>query len=122
MKRILIVDDEPILLETVARCLEEEGFYVIKAGDGLKALQKIEEEGLPDLIVTDWIMPIMGGSELISAIMVMPDPPLVIVVSGGASNATKQPEHALQMGAKEVIIKPISGFVLARKIKALLEA
>jgi CheY-like chemotaxis protein len=61
---ILVVDDEPAVRRIAARSLEGGGFYAIQASDGAHALELIERFGLPSLILTDVMMPGMGGPEL----------------------------------------------------------
>ncbi|MEO6057071.1 MAG: response regulator [Gemmatimonadales bacterium] len=61
---VLVVDDEPDVRVVVARSLESGGHRVFQASDGLKALELIERQGPPHLVLTDLIMPGMGGIEL----------------------------------------------------------
>lgn len=61
---VLVVDDEPAVLSVVARCLEQEGFHVRQARDGGEALTAIDGHGPPDLVVTDLMMPGIGGTAL----------------------------------------------------------
>ncbi|PTL81477.1 response regulator [Vitiosangium sp. GDMCC 1.1324] len=63
MSTILLVDDEPDLLDLYTDVLEVIGYQVIHAHDGLEALEKARQQR-PDLIVTDWMMPHMDGVEL----------------------------------------------------------
>jgi CheY-like chemotaxis protein len=82
----LVVDDSMLIRYTVCRFLEERGFQVESATNGLEALQ-ILERVLPELIVTDMQMPKMSGSELISALKKNPQTANIpiIVVAGRAS-------------------------------------
>lgn len=66
-KTILVVDDEWAIVETLCEVLEDEGFRCLGAGDGLEALQLAERE-CPDLVITDVMMPIMDGHELVQAL------------------------------------------------------
>jgi CheY-like chemotaxis protein len=65
--RILVVDDEKFLVELLADLLEDEGYVVERAHDGAQALQMIESD-LPDLVLTDVMMPRMNGTELLAAV------------------------------------------------------
>jgi CheY-like chemotaxis protein len=67
MKRILLVEDETVIALAAAMVLEDAGFAVIVAGDGLVGLAKAKSES-PDLIVTDYMMPRMDGLALIHAL------------------------------------------------------
>ncbi|TME02447.1 MAG: response regulator, partial [Chloroflexi bacterium] len=62
-RKILIVDDESVLVETIAYNLEQAGYQVITAGDGTSALQAAYRE-LPDLIILDIMLPEMDGLEV----------------------------------------------------------
>ena len=61
---VLVVDDEPGLLENVARMLQDAGYRVSRAAHGAQALEVIQRQGVPDLVLTDLLMPEMGGIEL----------------------------------------------------------
>ncbi|WP_218573007.1 response regulator [Pseudomonas sp. gcc21] len=78
---ILLVDDEPSILFTLAILLEEEGYRVLSADHGRDALDQLAEER-PDLIITDYMMPYLTGAELISAVRAEPkyaDIPVLIM-------------------------------------------
>ena len=63
MTTILVVDDEYLIADILGYALEDEGFMVVKAGHGQKGLEVLERER-PDLITTDFMMPVMNGGEL----------------------------------------------------------
>ena len=67
MKTILLVDDEYSIIEVLAYLLEEEGFAVLTASNGRAALDRAAEK-VPDLVVTDQMMPVMTGAELLAAL------------------------------------------------------
>ncbi|QJD60910.1 response regulator [Pseudomonas sp. gcc21] len=78
---MLLVDDEPSILFTLAILLEEEGYRVLSADHGRDALDQLAEER-PDLIITDYMMPYLTGAELISAVRAEPkyaDIPVLIM-------------------------------------------
>lgn len=69
MARILVVDDEDVLLDMIASLLEELGYHPLKATNGRQALVRLAAEPEPPaLIITDVMMPQMGGAELVRAI------------------------------------------------------
>jgi CheY-like chemotaxis protein len=82
----LVVDDSMLIRYTVCRFLEERGFTVESATNGVEALQILERVH-PDLIVTDMQMPKMSGSELITALKKNPETAAIpiIIVAGRAS-------------------------------------
>jgi CheY-like chemotaxis protein len=91
----LVVDDSMLIRYTVCRFLEERGFAVESATNGLEALQILERVH-PDLIVTDMQMPKMSGSELITALKKNPDTAKipVIIVAGRASGFDEREKRA----------------------------
>jgi CheY-like chemotaxis protein len=90
----LVVDDSMVIRHTICRFLEDRGFAVESASNGVEALEVLSRVR-PGLVITDMQMPGMGGSELISAIKNKPDTagiPIVIVTgrsSGFDSNETR---------------------------------
>ena len=91
----LVVDDSMLIRYTVCRFLEERGFAVESATNGLEALQ-ILERVRPDLIVTDMQMPKMSGTELITAVRKNPETASIpiIIVAGRASGFDEQEKRA----------------------------
>ena len=91
----LVVDDSMLIRYTVCRFLEGRGFAVESATNGVEALQ-ILEGILPDLIVTDMLMPKMSGSELITALKKKPETANIpiIIVAGRASGFDEQEKRA----------------------------
>jgi CheY-like chemotaxis protein len=88
----LVVDDSMLIRYTVSRLLEEDGFTVESAGNGVEALE-ILNRVRPDLIVTDLQMPKMSGRELIAAIKSKPEAaqiPIIIIAS--RSSESKEAE------------------------------
>jgi len=80
---VLLVDDEASILKMATRALEADGFEVIPAGDGAEALAVLSQRGSEiDLVITDMVMPIIGGRGVIEASLAMEDGPRVMAVSG----------------------------------------
>ena len=110
----LVVDDSMLIRHTVCRFLEQRGFSVASATNGLEAME-ILSNVLPDLIVTDLMMPKMTGSELISAVKANPRMSHipVVVLAGRRSASEMKPEGR----ADYVIFKDID--IEEQLIKAL---
>jgi CheY-like chemotaxis protein len=91
----LVVDDSMLIRYTVCRSLEERGFQVESATNGLEALQ-ILSRVKPDLIVTDMQMPKMSGTELITALKKNPETAKIpiIIVAGRASGFDENEKRA----------------------------
>ncbi len=91
---VLVVDDEPAVLSVVARCLEQEGFHVLQARDGGDALTTIDGHGPPDLVLTDLMMPGIGGAALARRLKEQwPDLPVLFM--SGFSSGELQRQDAL---------------------------
>jgi CheY-like chemotaxis protein len=96
--RILVVDDEPAQRFLLRRIFERAGHEVADAGDGAAALRAVRESA-PDLVVTDMMMPVMGGSELIRQLHCEP-------ATAGIPILAASGDPHLAVGADAVIPKP----------------
>ncbi len=114
--RILVVDDEPKLLELVRWILERNDFEVIEAQSGREALEKIQEH-IPSLVLLDVMMPDMNGFETLREIRKLSNVP-VIMLTVQASETDKV--HGLELGADDYITKPFSHRELVSRIRAVL--
>jgi two-component system, OmpR family, KDP operon response regulator KdpE len=83
VKTILLVDDEYAMIEVLGALLEEEGYALLFAANGLEALEILREK-TPDLVVTDLMMPAMSGAELFRAMKKHPpsrEVPVILMTS-----------------------------------------
>lgn len=118
MKRILVAEDNRLILETVARSLSREGYEIIKADDGKDCMSKMEGNQI-DLIITDLYMPNLNGLELISLLhkdINFHTPIMVLSVAGAEENVMK----AFDLGADDFMVKPFSLNELNVRVKKLL--
>lgn len=101
--RLLVVDDEPDLLASYEIILAAEGFEVCTASNGKAALEKV---GVfrPDVIVTDWMMPLMDGVELITRLRGRPDTGRIPIIMTSAAGDWGRHGCAL---ANEFLRKPV---------------
>jgi len=84
MTTVLVVDDEPDMLLLLRMTFEAAGYTVIEAANGAAALRAIEEGPAPDLVITDLMMPVMDGRELIGRLRGDPrtaDTPVMVVTA-----------------------------------------
>ena len=103
--RLLVVEDEPLLRITMADALRKEGWTVDVAEDGVKAVSLFEQH-LHDLVLTDLVMPRMGGLELLKRIKVsQPETTVVIITAHGTVDRAVE---AMREGAADFIAKPFS--------------
>lgn len=115
-QKILLVDDEKDIIEFLEYNLVQEGYDVISANDGLKALEKLADK--PDLIVLDVLMPKMNGYEVCAKIRENEAYKNIPVLFLTAKVSEMDEVHGLSIGADDYITKPISPKKLIARIKA----
>ena len=117
--KILLVDDEPDILEIVGFNLANEGYTIITAENGLEAVKKAKKEK-PHLIVLDVMMPEMDGIEACEHIRQIPELKDVIITFLTARGEDYSQLAGFDAAADDYITKPIKPKVLVSKVKALL--
>ena len=107
MATILVVDDNDLVREALALLLARSGHGVLEAADGQEALLLIKTN-VPDLIVTDILMPEMAGFEMIEEVRkVAPDLKIIAMTGGTPIGPDDLLQHAARLGADEIVAKPI---------------
>jgi len=115
MARILIVDDQEMMRDSLAQTLARDGHEVVAAGDGTVAVQRLQTGQRFDLLITDLRMPKMTGTELLAeAKKLRPDLPVVVMT---AFATVQTAVEAMKLGAYDYIQKPFE----ADEIKMLVE-
>ncbi|HEX6999642.1 MAG TPA: response regulator transcription factor [Gammaproteobacteria bacterium] len=114
--KILLVDDDLDLLAVTAFALQQAGFLVVKATDGVQALQLFEQEE-PDLAVLDVNMPRMNGFDLAKRLRERSRLPILMLT---VRSEEEDVVRALSFGADDYLTKPFSPRILIARIKALL--
>ena len=117
--KILLVDDEPDILEIVGYNLSNEGYQVITAENGLEGVKKAKKER-PHLIILDVMMPEMDGIEACEIIRKNPDLKDILITFLTARGEDYSQVAGFDAGADDYITKPIKPKVLVSKVKALL--
>jgi two-component system cell cycle sensor histidine kinase/response regulator CckA len=118
--RLLVVDDEEAVRWVVSRTLEAEGYEVTQAGNGQEALEALARNGRVDAVLTDVVMPRLGGRELVERLAAeYPDLP-VIWMSGYPRDAAFG--DAMPNGVHPFLQKPIPPDVLVRTVEGVLGA
>jgi len=117
--KILLVDDEPDILEIVGYNLSLEGYKIITAKNGAEGVKKAKKEK-PQLIILDVMMPEMDGIEACERIRKMPELNDVIITFLTARGEDYSQVAGFDAGAYDYITKPIKPKVLVSKVKALL--
>jgi two-component system, OmpR family, alkaline phosphatase synthesis response regulator PhoP len=118
-KSILIVDDEPDIIRMLKYNLEKEGFAVLMANDGLKALD-VAAANLPDLIVLDVMMPKLDGWEVVRRLKRDEKTAHIPVIFLTAKASEMDEVVGLELGADDYIVKPISPRKLIARINSRL--
>jgi DNA-binding response OmpR family regulator len=117
MQQILIVDDEPAIVATVRERLEREGFAVLAAESGERALALLDE-GRPDLLLLDVGLPGIDGFELLRRVRARGlDLPVILLTARGDE---VDRVVGLELGADDYVVKPFSARELAARARALL--
>ena len=117
--KILLVDDEPDIIEIIKFNLEKKGYHVFTASDGLEAI-KIAEKIIPHLIIMDVMMPNMDGIEACEQLRKDSKYSNTIIMFLSARGEDFSYVAAFEAGADDYVTKPIKPKVLVSKVKALL--
>jgi DNA-binding response OmpR family regulator len=116
MATVLIVDDEPIVREVVARYLERDGHTTLEADDGERARLLLEQRA-PDLVVLDVMLPGVDGLELCRWIRSRSDLPVILLTARGEE---ADRIVGLELGADDYVTKPFSPRELAARVRTVL--
>jgi DNA-binding response OmpR family regulator len=114
--RVLVVDDEPPIVQMLKVALSYEGFEVTVARDGLEVIQKASTTK-PDLLILDWMMPNMDGIEVTRKLRAAGDVGILMLT---AKADDEDQVMGLESGADDYLIKPFTLPVLLARIKAIL--
>ncbi|MFI4987551.1 MAG: diguanylate cyclase domain-containing protein, partial [Alphaproteobacteria bacterium] len=118
---ILIVDDDATLRFLMRETLEQDGFAVIEAGDGIEALEAYQESR-PAMLISDVVMPRMDGFELCRELRKRPEATYVPVLMATGLDDIESIESAYQAGATDFIVKPINWLILSHRVRYMLRA
>ncbi len=126
-EKILIVDDDPDILDALTMILEAKGYRVVSARDGLEGLANLKAEN-PDLLILDLLMPKMDGFAVLKELQdprwsEFKDTPILILTSvrEEASRRRYELETGLTLDADDYVEKPASPNVLVGKIEKLIK-
>ena len=117
MAKVLIVDDDPKLLNMLRRTLMYEGFQVTTAPDGNAALAEIQAHR-PDVIVLDWMMPGLDGIGVMKHLRAANDKTLILMLT--ARDTVENRVDGLESGADDYLVKPFAPAELIARVHALL--
>ena len=114
---VLLVEDEPAQREILRYNLEAEGFQVVAASNGEEAMERVAE-GLPDLILLDWMMPHVSGLEVCRRIRARPETRGIPILMLSARSEEVDKVRGLETGADDYVIKPYSVAELMARLRA----
>jgi DNA-binding response OmpR family regulator len=114
--RILIVDDEPLLVKGLKYSLEQDGYLIESASDGREALNKYENQKY-DLIILDLMLPEIDGLEVCQRIREKSDTPIIMLTAKGED---MNKILGLEYGADDYMTKPFNILELKARVKAIL--
>ncbi len=117
MNKILIVDDDKNIRELIRVFLQNEGFEIYEANDGVDALKKLETLKV-DLVILDIMMPNMDGWQLCRELREYYEFPLLMLTAKGE---TSQKIKGFQLGTDDYLVKPFEPMELVMRVKALLK-
>ncbi|MGS2779960.1 response regulator transcription factor [Robertmurraya sp. GLU-23] len=116
MTKILVVDDEKVILEVLEAYFEKESWEISFATNGIEALKKVKDES-PDLIVLDLMLPDISGEEVCRLVRKESDIPIIMLT---AKSAEDDLINGIVIGADDYVTKPFSSREVVVRVKALL--
>ena len=115
-ERVLVVDDEPAIVDAVSYALSQEGFSIASAGDGESALRALQEESF-DVVLLDVRLPKLSGVEVCRRARAESAVPIIMIT---AKDAEVDRVIGLEAGADDYVTKPFSMAELVSRVRALL--
>jgi len=118
-RTILVADDDKDIIDLVEFNLTREGFTVLAAEDGWKALETVRKKQ-PDVVILDWMMPEVDGLEVCRRLKQDPDTERIPIIMLTAKSDTLDKVLGLEMGADDYLTKPFHVRELVARVRALL--
>jgi two-component system chemotaxis response regulator CheY len=119
MRRIMTVDDSTTVRQMLSFTLQDAGYEVIEAGDGVDALEKLKKESI-QMLITDLNMPRMDGIELIREVRKTPGNRFVPIIMLTTESQDQKRQEGKAAGASGWIVKPFKPEQLLRVVKMVL--
>ncbi len=116
---VLVVEDEPAQREVLAYNIEAEGFRVSRAENGEDGLMIVNEDP-PDVIVLDWMMPILSGIEVCRRLKISPETRNIPIIMLSAKSEEIDRVRGLETGADDYVVKPYSVSELMARVRTQL--
>ncbi len=116
-KKIVLIEDDREISSTLTGVLDAAGYHVIPAPNGIEGRKLIESES-PDLVITDMMMPRMGGFPVLEFLKTMASPPKVIMIT--ANEGGRHKAYAEMLGVDEYLRKPFAMDVLLEAVERII--
>jgi two-component system, OmpR family, response regulator len=117
MSKILIVDDDPHIRQLARTFLQQAGFDIMEAADGVEALDALLTGGA-DLVILDLMLPRMDGWEVCRRVRAAGETPVLMLTARGE---TSQKVRGFELGADDYLVKPFEPLELVARVRALLK-
>jgi DNA-binding response OmpR family regulator len=117
--KIVLIEDDREIQTTLRAVLESAGYRVSSASNGAEGQKLIQQEN-PDLVITDMMMPRMGGFPVLEFLRTLEDPPHVIMIT--ANEGGRHKAYAEMLGAVDYLRKPFAMDVMLEAVRRALEA
>lgn len=117
-KRCLIVDDSRVVRKLSRKIAEELGYRVAEAENGEEALARCKG-GMPDLVITDWQMPVMSGVEFVARLRAIPGGERAKVMFCTSKGEATDIHEGISAGADDYIVKPFTEAALKAKVERM---
>ena len=114
----LLVDDSRMIRKVARRIVESVGYTVVEAENGEEGLARCRA-AMPDLVITDWNMPVMTGIEFVTALRAIPTPQPPRVVFCTTNSGAKDIHKGITAGADEYVIKPFDEAALISRLQSI---
>ncbi len=118
-KRVLLIEDEPNIIEAISFILSRDGFTVHTHEDGATAMDKLSSQ-TPDMIILDVMLPGRSGYDILRDVRAMPETAELPVMMLTARGQTKDRELAERLGATLFLTKPFSNTEVRDHVRALI--
>ncbi len=118
-KRVLLIEDEPNIIEAISFILSRDGFTVHTHEDGATAMDKLSAQ-TPDMIILDVMLPGRSGYDILRDVRAMPETAELPVMMLTARGQTKDRELAERLGATLFLTKPFSNTEVRDHVRALI--
>lgn len=118
-QKILVVDDDPVILETIQEALQQGGFETVTAENGQLALEIVRED-VPDAIVLDRRMPVMDGNEVLKRLRADERTKSIPIIMLTGDQEIEQVMESLHLGANEYVVKPVAPEDVVIRLKVTL--